>query len=276
MDTELARTFLAIVDGGSFAQAAERLHVTQSTVSMRIRTLEQQLGASLFVRNKAGAAVTDEGQRFRKHADALVRTVEQARNEVGLPEGYTERFTVGGRIALWDTFLSEWLASVRDAWPSALIHAEIGFETDLLQGVSEGRFDIAVMYTPQQRASLDIVHLFDEHLVLARSTEGDGAYIRVDWGDEFQLRQGTPPQALENAGVSFNIGWLCLQHILRHGGSGYLPSRIVAPFVRNGTLTIDHSQPTHPLSAYAVKLKSNTDGAFARAWQSLLDAGKRQ
>ena len=55
MDIELARTFLEIVSTGSFIKAADRLHVAQTTVSARVRLLEQQLGRPLFVRNKAGA-----------------------------------------------------------------------------------------------------------------------------------------------------------------------------------------------------------------------------
>ena len=58
MDTELARTFLTVVTAGNFIAAAERLHVSQSTVSTRIQTLEEQLGCTLFVRNKAGATLT--------------------------------------------------------------------------------------------------------------------------------------------------------------------------------------------------------------------------
>src|SRR3546814_20516530 len=78
MDTELARTFLAVATAGSFVAAAERLHVTQSTVSTRIRTLEQSLGCPLFVRHKAGAAMTDAGRRFQKHAIMLVRPLERS------------------------------------------------------------------------------------------------------------------------------------------------------------------------------------------------------
>ena len=61
MDTELARTFLTVVTAGNFITAAERLHVSQSTVSTRIHTLEQQLGCTLFVRNKAGTTL-DRGR----------------------------------------------------------------------------------------------------------------------------------------------------------------------------------------------------------------------
>jgi DNA-binding transcriptional LysR family regulator len=50
MNIEHLRTFLEIAETGNFNRAAERLHVTQSMVSARIRTLEQQLDRSLFVR----------------------------------------------------------------------------------------------------------------------------------------------------------------------------------------------------------------------------------
>src|SRR5262249_27440914 len=81
-DTELARTFLTVVTAGNFIPAAERLHVSQSTVSTRIHTLEEQLGCTLFVRNKAGATLTPAGRQFQRHASTLVRTVEQARQDV--------------------------------------------------------------------------------------------------------------------------------------------------------------------------------------------------
>lgn len=51
MDTELARTFLTVVEADNFISAAERLHVSQSTVSTRIHTLENLLGRPLFMRN---------------------------------------------------------------------------------------------------------------------------------------------------------------------------------------------------------------------------------
>ena len=83
MDTELARTFLSVVAAGSFVKAAERLFVTQSTVSARIRALEEQLRCLLFVRNKGGTTLTPAGRQFQKHAVSLMRTLEQARQDVG-------------------------------------------------------------------------------------------------------------------------------------------------------------------------------------------------
>ena len=52
MDVDRARTFLEIVHSGSFLKAADRLHVSQTTVSARIRTLEDELGRQMFIRNR--------------------------------------------------------------------------------------------------------------------------------------------------------------------------------------------------------------------------------
>ena len=94
MDTELARTFLAVVAGGSFVAASQKLHVTQSTVSTRIQRLEEVLGAELFVRNQAGTTLTPAGRQFQRHAALLTRTVEQARQEIGIVSGYRATLTV--------------------------------------------------------------------------------------------------------------------------------------------------------------------------------------
>ena len=66
MDTELARTFFTVIISGSFISAADRLHVRQPTVSTRIQKLEDQLGCTLFVRNKAGTTLTSAGRQFSK------------------------------------------------------------------------------------------------------------------------------------------------------------------------------------------------------------------
>src|SRR5919112_9785 len=109
MDTELARTFLVVVATGSFVEASQKLHVTQSTVSTRIQRLEETLGAELFVRNKAGTTLTSAGQQFQRHAALLTRTVEQARQEIGVISGYRATITIGGRIGLWEDLLLRWL-----------------------------------------------------------------------------------------------------------------------------------------------------------------------
>ncbi|MGE0733962.1 MAG: LysR family transcriptional regulator [Alphaproteobacteria bacterium] len=278
MDTELARTFLSVVAAGNFISAAERLHVTQSTVSARIHTLEEALGCKLFVRNKAGASLTPAGKQFEKHASTLVRTVEQARHDVGVPRGFRAALTVGGRFGLWEQLLLKWLPLMRKAAPDISIRAEIGFEAELMQGLVEGRLDIGVMYTPQSRPGLTVEPLFEEKLILvsteakaARNSGPDPApnYVYIDWGPEFYARHSASFPDYFGPALTANIGWLGLQHILEQGGSGYFPSRLVRSYLDEGRLKRVPGPPAFSLPAYMVYPADDTPDYFAPALASI-------
>lgn len=270
MDTELARTFLMVVTAGNFISAAERLHVTQSTVSARIHTLEDQLGCTLFVRNKAGTTLTLAGRQFQKHASALVRTVEQARHDVGVPRGFRAALTVGARFGLWEQFLLKWLPLMLTAAPDIAVRAEIGLEADLMQGLIEGRLDIGVMYTPQSRPGLRVERLFEERLILVstelkRRPEPGPGYVYVDWGPEFYAKHSASFPDFIGLAITANIGWLGLQHILQNGGSGYFPIRLVRPYLENGRLNALVGAPEFALPAYVVYPADADPGLFGLA-----------
>ena len=175
--------------------------------------LEDQLGCTLFVRNKAGTTLTSAGRQFQRHAATLVRTIEQARHDIGIPEGFSGTLVVGGRIGLWEEFLLQWLQLMKEARPEISIRAESGLEPELMQGLIEGRTDIGVMYTPQSRPGLKIEQLFEEKLILV-STDPKGkpeprsGYVYVDWGPEFYARHTACFPNFAGPSLSANIGWL--------------------------------------------------------------------
>jgi DNA-binding transcriptional LysR family regulator len=257
VDTELARTFLTVVAAGNFIGAAERLHVTQSTVSARIHALEDHLCCTLFVRNKGGTTLTPAGRQFERHASTLVRTVQQARHDVGVPRGFRASLTVGGRFGLWEQLLLHWLPLMREAAPDMSMRAEIGFESDLMLGLVEGRIDIGVMYTPQSRPGLKVEMLLEERLVLvatdpAAAPEPGPGYVLIDWGPEFYARHSASFPNFIGPGLTANIGWLGLQHVMAQGGSGYFPARLVRDHLDAGRLTHLKEAPSFSLPAYAV------------------------
>jgi DNA-binding transcriptional LysR family regulator len=283
MDIEQARTFLTIAAHGSFVEAAKRLHVTQSTVSSRIRTLEVDLGARLFVRSRSGAGLTPAGRRFLQHAKTLVLTVEQARHDVGLPERYRASIRIGGRIALWDGFLPRWVGWMRREAPDVSIRSEIGFEDDLMRRLIEGTLDIGVMYTPTHAPGVVVEHLFDEVLVLVSSRPDtrwpDEDYVYVDWGPGFYAKHRESYPDLERPPQIVNIGWLGVQLILNTGGSCFLPARMARPLVETGRLFQVGSGPELPLPAYMVfprateseVLRLALHGLRELAWEQMPD-----
>ena len=255
MDTELARTFLVVLSTGSFVEASQRLHVTQSTVSTRIQRLEASLGAELFVRNRAGATLTSIGRQFRSHAALLTRTVEQARQELGIVSGYRATLTVGGQIGLWENLLLRWLSIFASLAPDVAVRAVVGFEEELTQALIDGRSSICVMNTPQARPGLTIERLLEEQLVLV-STRADSPcepasdYIYVDWGAEFLNQHSLAFPNFGGAALTVNSGWLALQRLLADGGAGYLPARTLREHELTGRLHRVAGAPEFRLPAY--------------------------
>ena len=135
MDVTQARTFLEIAESGSFIAAAERLHVTQTAVSARVRALEDLLGRRLFVRNKAGARLTPAGERLVRHATTMVQVWERARQQVALPHGREDGVSIGGELNLWHPLLADWLVWMQRECPEIALRAGVGNPPKLLTRV---------------------------------------------------------------------------------------------------------------------------------------------
>lgn len=279
MDIDQARTFLAITAHGSFLEAANRLHVTQSTVSARIRKLEEELGVRLFVRKRTGASLTPAGRRFLEHAKRLVLTAQQARDEVGLPGRFRATLRVGARIALWEGFLPQWVGWLRRTATDVALRCEIGFEEDLMRRLVEGTLDIALMYTPTHSPGLTVEQLFEERLVLVSSRpdeRGPGEdYVYVEWGPGFYAQHAQSYPELERPAQVVNIGWLGVQLILTNGGSCFLPLRMAEPLIAGGRLHRVADSPQYAQPVYVVYARDSDNPVLASALRGLREHAAR-
>ena len=101
MNLTSLQTFLAILETGSLVRAADKLNVTQSTVTARLKTLEEELGQVLINRQKSGATLTPAGAKLMRYAPAITGLCRQAKNETGLPAGLTYACSFGCERDLW-------------------------------------------------------------------------------------------------------------------------------------------------------------------------------
>ncbi len=280
MDFEQIKTFLAVASNGSFLEAAERMHITQSTVSVRIQKLEHYIGSKLFIRNRSGAVLTPAGRRFIRHAKSLILTLDQAKHDLGLPSEFSGSLSIGARIALWEGFLPEWIGIARDMLPDMSFRSEIGFEEDLMRRLKEGVLDIGLMYTPQQTPDLKVEWLFDETLVLVTTTPDaswpGNDYIYVDWGPEFFAQHNNNFPELERPAQIVNIGWLALQLIGTNGGSCFIPFRMVREKIARGELYRVPNSPTFNLPAYMVYPRDQKSVQRQKAIDSLKAFGQSE
>ncbi|MEZ5899762.1 MAG: LysR family transcriptional regulator [Hyphomicrobium sp.] len=241
MDVSLARTFLMVAETGSFIDAARKMNVTQSTVSARIKGLEDMLGRPLFERSKAGAELTGAGELFQKHALAMVRVWQQAQLQVSLADTHRDHLSMGAPLSLWSSFLLKWASGLRLTMPDVAISATAGASSVLTQRLIEGTLDVAVLYRPSVPPGLTIEHLFDEEFVLVTSAKQGGRrqpadYVLIDWCAEFmQDHAGAFPEHA-NPAVTLDLGPMSLDYILANECQAYFPARMVRPLVSRGRL----------------------------------------
>ena len=73
IDVDQLRTFIAIVETGSFTKAAEVVHKTQSAVSMQMKRLEERLGKAIFARDGRASKLTEDGDRLLDYARRIIK-----------------------------------------------------------------------------------------------------------------------------------------------------------------------------------------------------------
>lgn len=281
MDVDRVRTFLEIVSSGSFLRAAERLNVTQTTVSARIRTLEEELGRSLFIRNRNGAQLTAAGREFERYAQSFVQVWERARHQLAIPAGRSSVVALGGELSLWNPLLLDWLVEMKKTRPEIALRAHVGLAEQLLEQLRTGVIDIAVLYAPKVMPGFRIELIDEEQLILVRSAghgeaDGEREYVHVDWGPLFNAQFGGPSTAYGEPGLMVGLGPLGLSYILRAGGMGYFRRGVARPFIESGALEVVKGAREFTYPAYAVYEEAAEHGGELRdALQVLKDVVKR-
>ena len=265
MKIEHIRTFLEISDCGNFNRAAETLNVTQSTVSARVKSMEESFGRSLFKRSHKGVELTYAGQHFRQYAQNIQRLWQQAHQRVTLPESFTHGIGLGSQVSLWDSLVLKWMPWMRRNAADVALHVEADYSPSLMRQLSDGLLDIGVMYNPRQTPGLIIEDLLEETLVLVATDQRklrEGwveDYVFVDWGNEFRASHGEAFPEMETPAISVGLGSLGLEYILQNGGSGYFPIRVVQAYLDKQKLFPVEKAPQLQRPAYVVYTENARD-----------------
>ena len=276
MDITLAKTFLEIIQSGSFIAAAERLHVTQTTITTRIKTLEELLGCQLFVRNRSGARLTDNGVRFTAYAQQMVQTWHAAKRDLPLPEGTVNLITIGGEVSLWNPLLLQWFNCLRSELPAIAIRVEVAEADTLHKKLEGGVMDAALVHRPDYWSGMQVEELLEEKLIMVQSTSKPEPYIYTDWGDYFKQQHDSALVEFAKPGLSISLGPLALNHILEYGGSGYFRSRGGQKYIENGELAVVEASPEFSYPIYLMYPRNKNNAVMSQVLKKLREASKRE
>ena len=109
MNLRFVEAFYWIASLKSISRAAEKLHLTQSAMSSRISTLEDELGVLLLNRSEKQFKLTAAGARFLVYSDKMLALQRELKNEMGLPRQMAVSLRIGAIESVLHSWLIPWL-----------------------------------------------------------------------------------------------------------------------------------------------------------------------
>ena len=138
MNLKQLEAFLAIARHGGFIEAAERLNLTQSTISARIKELEQDLGVLLFDRTRRQIQLTPKGRELLDYAAQAVALQREIKQQIGSPEAISGVFRIGVAELIAVTWLPKFVTTVRELYPAVTLQFEVTMNPAMLDGLRSG------------------------------------------------------------------------------------------------------------------------------------------
>lgn len=208
LDLDLLRAFVTIADTGSFTRAGDRLGRTQSTISLQIRRLEEQLGRPVLARTPRSLALTRDGERLLGHARQLLR-----QNDAALAEWFEPDMAGRVRLGVPEDFATAHLPAVLAAFTRAhpLVELEVTCDLtlNLLDRFHAGAFDL-VLVKREPSAPLEGVRVWRETLVWVARDEraaNDLAQVPLVVSPEPCVYRKRAIAALDAAGRGWRVAY---------------------------------------------------------------------
>ena len=217
MNLEQLRAFVTVAQLGNFTRAAEQLHLAQPSLSRQIGALEQDLGAELFHRARAGSTLTSAGESLLPLARRMVADAESVRRELDALAGLRRgRVRLGATPTLCISLVAEVLGAFHAAHPGVELHITERGSRGLLDALAGGELDLALVTTSGGASAerFAVTPLLLEELVVISSSDAppltsrDSVTLRevaelpqVAFSSTYDLRS-TTDAAFEAAGLS--------------------------------------------------------------------------
>ena len=169
MDVHQLELFLAVMDSPSMTKAAEKSHLSPGAVSLQLHNLAEELHTELFVRRGKRLIPTPAALRLAERAKEVVKLMghiqQEFENDV-TKDSRPFHFATGVTTLIYQ--LGGPLRQLRGRFPNAEIRVTVSVTEEMIAGLHDRRFDLALISLPVAEDNLEIIPLFDEELLIVR------------------------------------------------------------------------------------------------------------
>lgn len=214
MDIKQLRAFYAVVEKGSFSQAADMLSLAQPTISFQIASLEKELGTKLLDRGGRGITVSKSGKIFYQYASRILKLTEEARQAIDQVQGQVRgELVIAASTVPGEYFLPSLLSEFKRNYPGIDISLVITDTKDVIRRVIDNEMEVGAVGASDKNRKLTFIKFAMDKLVLIATPHNSWFKQDVITLDElksvpFISRESgsgtrlTMKRGLENAGLS--------------------------------------------------------------------------
>lgn len=272
---------LAVAEYLSFCRAAQALGTTQSSVSARIKALEEELGILLFERNTRGVRLTEAGRLFVERVSAGVDQLDRAVKTAGMAaSGERGRLRIGIHALIPHSFLAELISQYRSSHPGIEIEIVEGTARDTVMQLRADRLDVVFAAGTPDLPDCHSRLIWTEPLMAVLPEQQPlAAQHAVTWDDladeVFLVRYGgTGPQVhdhilLRLAGrwsapsiLRFDVGRSTLLSMVGQGFGVTIVGAATSLLPSTGVVFLPVADELEPVAFSAIWLPSNRDAAL--------------
>lgn len=172
MTTDQLASFLAVAETGNFTEAAERLYLTQSSVSKHIKSLELELGVSLFARSSRKVHLTQAGESALAEAHKMNLAYQRLKETMlDFAEHDGLRLRVSSIPVMPQYNITGLLSDFAKKYPNIILDIQETEGIDMYSNLESGAIDLAFLRTSETRGNLDSIPLFRDRLCVVLSTD---------------------------------------------------------------------------------------------------------
>lgn len=170
MEFRQVQYFLCLFEEGAVTKAAHRLNIVQPALSMQIAKLEDHLGQQLFERTKQGMVPTAAAREMYRLFLPIMRDFANAHAQLLSNDGEIRgQVDIGLIASITEGVLVETLSAFSQNYPDVAVKVADGYSTTLIDAVTAGRLDAAIVNKPRRTLALNVEHIVDEEMVLITS-----------------------------------------------------------------------------------------------------------
>ncbi|WP_112179857.1 LysR family transcriptional regulator [Paraliobacillus zengyii] len=286
MDFEQLRTYVSLTNSKNFTRTADEMNVVQSTVTARIKLLEEEVGKKLFIRKTRNLELTDAGKTFLSYAKQTLEIMNEAIKATRIKSNYNSSLVIGGLNSLWDTPIFDHINNYQSIYSNTAIRLITGHSKDIIEKIQYGLIDVGFVYNPPYSSFFNVYNIREESISLVGSTKlvaklntltsdfvSDIPFIHYNWGSDFSEwfeeeigRNETMRYRVDHTGVALRL-------ILKGEGIGFMLNSIIDKYEKEGLISSVLYKPKIEIPKRKIymicsKKKKEKVNVF---WQNMID-----